>query len=310
MLFLVPGVSYGASILDLDLSEAELVLYIEELQKQVVLLQEELARRQGAFEEVEEEVDPDVREALDTTFDYDFTAIYRVADDAELVRVDRSRINSFHKDIWELFVDIAGEGFVERYVDQLLIYDEPKGGTAAFVESIGGPSSWTLGVEISDVNLQTERGQYELVQTFVHEYGHLLTLNRTQVDPKVRAHDCGTYFVGIGCLKSGSYFAEFVLKFWDADDLRHAREVAREDDIDDILDLAEEYFEDNETDFITEYAATSPGEDIAESFMFFVLEDSPRHSRTEKNQKILFFYEYPELLLIRDNILEEIQDIL
>ena len=52
---------------------------------------------------------------------------------------------------------------------------------------------------------------------------------------------------------------------------------------------------------MTEYAATNPSEDFAESFMVFVLKEKPIKS-TITDQKILFFYDFPELVEIRDFI--------
>ena len=56
---------------------------------------------------------------------------------------------------------------------------------------------------------------------------------------------------------------------------------------------------------MTEYAATNPSEDFAESFMVFVLKEKPAKSTADfihKDQKILFFYDFPELVEIRDFI--------
>ncbi|MBK9051223.1 MAG: hypothetical protein IPL78_09985 [Chloroflexi bacterium] len=48
---------------------------------------------------------------------------------------------------------------------------------------------------------------------------------------------------------------------------------------------------------MTDYAATNPAEDIAETFMAFVLEPKP-NGDTIAEEKVLFFYQYPELVAI------------
>ena len=53
--------------------------------------------------------------------------------------------------------------------------------------------------------------------------------------------------------------------------------------------------------FVTEYAITSPEEDIAESFAFFVLESNHNNSST-RNSKVNFFNSYPELIAIRNEM--------
>ena len=55
--------------------------------------------------------------------------------------------------------------------------------------------------------------------------------------------------------------------------------------------------------FISEYAATNPVEDIAESWTEFVMRPKPIGTSIA-DKKVLFFYEYPELVQIRGEILQ------
>jgi hypothetical protein len=63
----------------------------------------------------------------------------------------------------------------------------------------------------------------------------------------------------------------------------------------------------NETDlyvrapdrFVSEYAATNPGEDIAESFALFILDPKPQTTNTVAREKVAFFYAYPALTAFR-----------
>jgi len=57
----------------------------------------------------------------------------------------------------------------------------------------------------------------------------------------------------------------------------------------------------NESNFITDYAATNPGEDIAESFTYFVLNTKPL-GITGADNKVNFFYDYKELENLRKQI--------
>ena len=57
--------------------------------------------------------------------------------------------------------------------------------------------------------------------------------------------------------------------------------------------------------FVTDYAATNPDEDFAESYMLFVLNEKPTKSTVSfihSDQKFLFFYDFPELVEMRDFI--------
>jgi len=59
------------------------------------------------------------------------------------------------------------------------------------------------------------------------------------------------------------------------------------------------FYDAHQDQFITDYAATSPGEDIAESWTEFVMSERPAGNSTI-DRKILFFYNYPELVQIRN----------
>ena len=55
--------------------------------------------------------------------------------------------------------------------------------------------------------------------------------------------------------------------------------------------------------FVSEYAATNPVEDIAESWTEFVMRPKPTGTSIA-DQKVQFFYEYPELVETRRQILQ------
>ena len=69
--------------------------------------------------------------------------------------------------------------------------------------------------------------------------------------------------------------------------------------------MIEDFYKTYEDQFVSDYAPTSPMEDIAESWAFFVLSPKPELSSIA-NEKILFFYEYPELVELRTKILKQI----
>ena len=69
--------------------------------------------------------------------------------------------------------------------------------------------------------------------------------------------------------------------------------------------MLEDFYNTYQDQFLTDYAPTSPAEDIAESWAFFVLSPKPEMNSIA-NEKILFFYEYPELVQLRAQILNQI----
>lgn len=53
-------------------------------------------------------------------------------------------------------------------------------------------------------------------------------------------------------------------------------------------------------EFVTEYAATIPTEDIAESFAEWIISDGPPEGSVIQARKFEFFEGYPELVALRD----------
>ncbi len=67
-------------------------------------------------------------------------------------------------------------------------------------------------------------------------------------------------------------------------------------------DIYDEY----EDDFVTEYAIEGPEEDIAETFMKFVLVKRPK-GKTVAEKKILFFYQFRELINMRKEMRDSLK---
>ena len=64
-------------------------------------------------------------------------------------------------------------------------------------------------------------------------------------------------------------------------------------------DLLYKYYEEHPEEFVSDYASSSPVEDIAETFAEFVLRNKPT-GNTIAEQKILFFYKEPALVELRN----------
>jgi hypothetical protein len=126
----------------------------------------------------------------------------------------------------------------------------------------------------------------------------MLTLNDQQINNK---SSCSTYSSIDGCTNSDSYLNAFYNTFWKdiyeewASTVEFANGEVNEDQV-------EVFYEQYPDQFVTDYAATGPEEDIAESWMYFVMSDKPAGNTTAE-QKILFFYDYPELVQLRESML-------
>jgi hypothetical protein len=66
-----------------------------------------------------------------------------------------------------------------------------------------------------------------------------------------------------------------------------------------------QFYEKHSEDFAREYAATNIKEDLAVSFEHFVLEPKPSGNGLVE-QKILFYYDFPELVALRQQMIQSI----
>lgn len=218
-----------------------------------------------------------------------------------------------HEELWELFKRLIPEEQRAMLNAFTIFTDGRENYLASVNQSDLSPYKWELNVDFADTALKTN-----LVYTLIHEQGHLLTLNRDQVAVSLpvyrnpedediydrEANTCPQYFTGEGCSNPESYISEFFNRFWldlyqewldiDAEE----NELTRERLLDDFYDTYQDQF-------LTDYAPTSPAEDIAESWSFFVLSPKPELTSIA-NEKLLFFYNYPELVELRTSILQNI----
>ena len=181
---------------------------------------------------------------------------------------------------------------------------------AAVEQTFHDPYAWMIEIDIAD----TEDMQ-ELTFTLIHEFGHLLTLNSDQVivNEKVfnnheysdiyfeAEENCDTYFTGEGCAKPSSYFYLFVDEFW-GDVYDEWNEIQGIDGDDEYYEALDNFYYAREDEFVTDYAVTNPGEDIAETWAFFVTQPKPA-GNTIAEKKVLFFYRFPELVTLRSEII-------
>jgi hypothetical protein len=136
------------------------------------------------------------------------------------------------------------------------------------------------------------------VATLLHEFAHLLTLGANQSEED--ASTCPADYVNPGCGQPGSYIEVFYERFWADIYDEWATINAIPDDEERGMQL-EAFFIEHQTQFLTEYATTDAAEDIAESWMYFILVPQPDYENVA-GEKIMFFYEYPELAQLREEI--------
>ncbi len=214
--------------------------------------------------------------------------------------------------VWDYFTSIIPFEQREIIAEYAIVTDGQGGTLAAVSQTYTDPELWSLQVDIADT-----ANYYDLTYTLVHEFGHLLTLGPNQVPPSLAIFNnpedddiyfqevsaCPNYFPGEGCATPDSYINNYYNQFW-VDIYDEWNEINLEEDDDIYYEKLDEFYYKYEDRFVTSYAATNPEEDIAESWTFFIFSPQPAGD-TIAEQKVLFFYQYPELVELRANILSD-----
>lgn len=227
--------------------------------------------------------------------------------------------NDLAKANWNIFYNIFPKRITQRYIKKIeLISDGVDEKTGALGALTLDNDEWQLVIDIADVNFKSKNKErlYQSVYTLIHEFGHLITLNNTQIKPilkrkeqrdkeglKIVGQDSKEKYVTIeGEALKNSYIHLFVNRFWSGGLLKEWNFIQKKYcfvEQQSCLDKLYGLYRENYTDFVTDYAAESPEEDIVESWTYFVLEDKIEKPETVAQQKINFFYQFPELVEYR-----------
>lgn len=215
---------------------------------------------------------------------------------------------------WQIFTHLIPPEDRQMVVRFNIFTDGFENTLAAVDQQADDPSKWMLEFDIADLE-----DKDALLFTMIHEYAHLLTLNATQVIPDQaivddplnydlqleKAAACSNYFTGTGCSYADSYINAFYDRFWldiapewepiNALYFDNERQL-------EYYSLLHEFYLSHPGQFVDDYSVTHPTEDIAESFAYFVFSPKPT-GNSIKEQKIAFFYGYPELVELREYIL-------
>lgn len=225
---------------------------------------------------------------------------------------NRTNKNDLANDYWKEFYRIFPKELTKKYIKRIvLMTDGIDEKTGALVSLNSRNDKWLLEIDVNDVNLKSrnKRRLHESVYTMVHEFGHLLTLNKTQIRPteKREQGEGELYLTDEGEAYKSSYLNKFINIFWKGSLLKSWDTIQREycfteaNCVEKLFDL----YNNNKSEFLTDYAAESPEEDIVESWTAFVLRSKVRKPRTIAHKKINFFYQFPELVeyrrIIREN---------
>jgi hypothetical protein len=224
---------------------------------------------------------------VESDSDFGTVEVYTVLGDASL----DPQPTGLTADIWETFTRLATPEVAASIVTEYRVGNSATSDTVAYVYQSDDPTRWVLAA-----NLAGSEDTCQLIATLVHEYAHILTLSVDQLAPSTDS--CPTLALDEGCADPNAVIETFNEQFWvgygDA-----APSPANTDS-----DLAYSFYLEHEEDFVSDYAATNVVEDIAESFMTFVISDQATGQNVAA-QKLQFFESYPQYVELRDRIRAE-----
>ena len=236
---------------------------------------------------------------------------YRVLSDGMLSGESRGDIPDVVLALWNDFKIISSDEVISEYMSSLRAFYDEDEVAAAYVETDASDyTKWVLGINIADYVNDRSPGKRNYFQVLVHEFAHILTLNEDQLDLRIRGNTCGTYNPGEGCAYANSYLHQFVDEFWEDDDFDASEEAEDERDPDEADKIIQQHYEDNDDEFVSPYAATNPVEDLAETFAFYVFEETvPTRARSKIDEKFLFLNGFSEIREIREDIRGNFADV-
>ncbi len=228
--------------------------------------------------------------------DQSVEAAYGIQSDDSITLTDGAE-NTQHQEVWNLFTSLIAPSYRQDLL-KLTFIREPQDDTLAYVEQIQDNEQYReMGINLSMFYPDGKTlDKKESIHTLIHEYTHVLTLNKDQVtytplsvesESEIKTYEsqCSTHYLQEGCLKEDAYLKSYIDLFWTASEREEANEG-----------YGIEYVP---SKFVSDYAASNPGEDIAETFTHFVLKSKPTGTSV-KDKKVLFFYDFPELVKFRD----------
>ena len=218
-----------------------------------------------------------------------------------------------HLRIWDFYVAVIPPELRKRVNEFVIFTDGPEDSAAWVSRSTTDVDYWQVGFDLLDSDYPAF-----LSDSLVHETAHLLTLNTSQI-PYDENHfyfydeqqknfmpGCEQYAVDGGCSLPNSYINLFYRRFWKENYAawwKMEQEAQNASSYDEYLERMEQFYDRHSDWFLNSYAATNVEEDMAESFAFFALNARPSGDAIYE-QKIAFYYEFPELVEYRQQIIE------
>jgi len=214
---------------------------------------------------------------------YDDKNIFDVIKDKiKVVKITNKDNLKLYESVWAQFASIIPMYAYTPYLSRFSVLPVNSSYGGLVRELKADLTSWMMYLNLDSYK---DGVTQDTIHISIHEFGHILTLNNTQVNSEILENGCKIYFTGEGCSKQSSYIGKFQQNFWKGKSYEKDGNKATKEQIN--------------SDFVTQYGTTNPGEDIAESWTFFVLQNKKTNTTKIKDQKVNYFYQFPELINLR-----------
>lgn len=228
-----------------------------------------------------------------------------------VIILEKGANDDLAKEYWNYIMGTLPNQPIKKYIYSLRLYtDGEEGDLGGITPMDASNTKWQIELDVKDFDLheKDEKKIIDYQHTLIHEFGHLITLNITQIEPSDDEYqdDAKGYLTSEGYAIKNSYLDKFVSQFWKNDQL------FKWDKIDQIRNQRKrenrlfDFYLNNPNDFVTDYAAESPEEDLAESWTYFVMDNITTNTHV-KEQKVTFFNQFEEIKSYRLEIRKKLK---
>lgn len=224
--------------------------------------------------------------------------------------------NQKHQQVWDYFVSLIPAKYTTQITVLEIIDQKENLVIANLVNLENQPNNWKLKISLDKVYLNNQFNPELLKYTYVHELGHLLTLNSQELDLdyaylKLKGKDfqdnfqqkeasCQpNYYLQEGCSKTNSTINLFWQKFWKPVWAEYL-EIQKTSDNKQFNEKSSNFCKKYQDQFVSQTACQNPEEDIAETFAYFILKKEPISETTKK--KVEFIESFEQLKLLKNEI--------
>lgn len=189
-----------------------------------------------------------------------------------------------------------------RKITEIEVIDDVKIESPMYVLYSNNNDGMKLGINLPILENEYYQNDKFLSDTIIHEFAHIFSMDKSQLvsgDVIYKSDYIWELLVGY---KDDSYLKKFYNTFWKdvPEDWTTTKYKSQKEMVDFYL-LNDEVFSNG-------YASTNVHEDFAESFKYFITEKIDFNSNYVLEKKVKFFYQFPELVLLRLQILKNLME--